>query len=155
MWVPLGQPPSLFMTDGDPDVFLTASHLRDMLRRMLFVKTAPVYISPSMYEIFKYFCINTYCHMQFWRHLNLVILVPNKHLIKCERDSILNQTANSLSFNVTYVWIDIQPYQKRISFKAWRLNAILRLQTPWRISSLSHFMLCAHETCYQHTAIFL
>lgn len=33
------------MTDGDPDVFLTASHLRDVLRRMMFVKTAPVYIS--------------------------------------------------------------------------------------------------------------
>lgn len=37
-------PASTSVTDGDPDVFLTASYLREVLRHMLFIKTTPVYL---------------------------------------------------------------------------------------------------------------
>lgn len=80
----------LFVTDGDPDVFLTASHLRDVLRRMLFVIPTPVYCT-SLYvgKIFKNFCTNTYRTYAGATEITTEILsfqFPGSHLTKYERD---------------------------------------------------------------------
>lgn len=81
----------LFMTDGDPDVFLTASHLRDVLRCVLFVKTTPVYIPVCVW--------NTPQQMWHCCHWNYIISVPS-HLIKYKHGSTVNPTTDNSTYAV-------------------------------------------------------
>lgn len=93
-------PASISMTDGDPDVFLTASYLRDVLRHMLFIKTTPVCL--SVCGIFKYFAQTPITHIQNWCH-HFVISVPNIISYKFDCDYILCPKTKScaLEFKIT------------------------------------------------------
>lgn len=74
----------LFMTDGDPDVFLTASHLRDALRHMLFVKTTPVYISYVWnIKVLLYKYLSPYATLML---LKIAIFVSSSQLIKYQHN---------------------------------------------------------------------
>lgn len=86
------------MTDGDPDVFLTASYLRDVLRRMLFIKATPERLSVcEIFYIYIYINIYQYSHVYSTGATTLSFQFPVVHH-KCERDYIVDQTANSFAF---------------------------------------------------------
>lgn len=92
-------PASISVTDGDPDVFLTASYLREVL----IIKTTPVYLCVCVCVIYLILYLSSLhkhlSHMYSTGAIILLLLLPGVHH-KCECDCILDPTVNSLRCNI-------------------------------------------------------